>query len=55
MRIWVDADACPGEIKDILFRAASSTTARRDPMSECQPAVTLADMFESKVLRGPAR
>jgi len=22
MRIWVDADACPGEIKDILFRAA---------------------------------
>ena len=22
MQIWVDADACPGEIKDILFRAA---------------------------------
>jgi uncharacterized protein YaiI (UPF0178 family) len=22
MRIWVDADACPGAIKDILFRAA---------------------------------
>ncbi len=22
MRIWVDADACPGEIKEILFRAA---------------------------------
>ncbi len=22
MRIWVDADACPGPIKDILFRAA---------------------------------
>lgn len=22
MRIWVDADACPGEIKDLLFRAA---------------------------------
>ncbi|MGD8309241.1 MAG: YaiI/YqxD family protein [Chromatiales bacterium] len=22
MRIWVDADACPGVIKDILFRAA---------------------------------
>jgi uncharacterized protein YaiI (UPF0178 family) len=22
MRIWVDADACPGEIKGILFRAA---------------------------------
>lgn len=22
MRIWIDADACPGVIKDILFRAA---------------------------------
>ena len=22
MRIWVDADACPGPIRDILFRAA---------------------------------
>ncbi len=24
-RIWVDADACPGVIKDILFRAAERT------------------------------
>jgi len=24
-RIWVDADACPGAIKDILFRAAHRT------------------------------
>lgn len=23
MKIWVDADACPGEIKDLLFRAAN--------------------------------
>ena len=22
MRIWIDADACPGEIKEVLFRAA---------------------------------
>ena len=22
MQIWVDADACPGTVKDILFRAA---------------------------------
>lgn len=22
MQVWVDADACPGEIKDLLFRAA---------------------------------
>lgn len=25
MKIWVDADACPGVIKDILFRAARRT------------------------------
>jgi uncharacterized protein len=25
MRIWVDADACPGMIKEILFRAAERT------------------------------
>jgi uncharacterized protein YaiI (UPF0178 family) len=25
MNIWVDADACPGAIKDILFRAAQRT------------------------------
>lgn len=25
MKIWVDADACPGPIKDILFRAAERT------------------------------
>lgn len=25
MRIWIDADACPNMIKDILFRAANRT------------------------------
>jgi uncharacterized protein YaiI (UPF0178 family) len=25
MSIWVDADACPGVIKEILFRAAERT------------------------------
>ena len=28
MRIWVDADACPSAIKDILFRAAERTEVR---------------------------
>lgn len=28
MRIWVDADACPGEIKALLFRAANRTKTR---------------------------
>ena len=25
MKIWVDADACPGVIKNILFKAADRT------------------------------
>jgi len=25
MQIWVDADACPGQIKELLFRAAKRT------------------------------
>ena len=42
MQIWVDADACPGAIKDILFRAAErervqvtlvANTAMRIPSS----------------------
>ena len=28
MQIWVDADACPGEIKELLFRAAKRTETR---------------------------
>ncbi len=28
MNIWVDADACPGAVKDILFRAAARTGVR---------------------------
>ena len=28
MNIWVDADACPGEIKELLFRAAKRTKTK---------------------------
>jgi hypothetical protein len=28
MQIWVDADACPGEIKELLFRAAKRTQTK---------------------------
>jgi uncharacterized protein YaiI (UPF0178 family) len=28
MRIWVDADACPGDIKELLYRAAKRTQTR---------------------------
>jgi hypothetical protein len=28
MHIWVDADACPGDIKELLFRAARRTRTK---------------------------
>jgi hypothetical protein len=28
LQIWVDADACPGEIKELLFRAAKRTKTK---------------------------
>jgi uncharacterized protein YaiI (UPF0178 family) len=28
MQIWVDADACPGQIKELLFRAAKRTKTK---------------------------
>ena len=28
MQIWVDADACPGAVKELLFRAASRTETK---------------------------
>lgn len=28
MRIWVDADACPGDVKELLFRAADRRKVR---------------------------
>ena len=28
MQIWVDADACPGQVKELLFRAAKRTKTK---------------------------
>jgi uncharacterized protein len=28
MQIWVDADACPGDVKELLFRAAKRTRTK---------------------------
>jgi uncharacterized protein YaiI (UPF0178 family) len=47
MQVWVDADACPGAIMEILFRAADrkreqvtlvANTALRIPASPCPAA-----------------
>ena len=56
MRIWVDADACPQVIKDILFRAAeraqvvttlvSNMALPRTPTSEFVKTVRVAKGFD---------
>ncbi len=55
MRIWVDADACPGVIKDILYRAAEraqvhltlvANTALHTPRSPWIQLVQVARGFD---------
>jgi len=52
MQIWVDADACPAEIKELLYRAAERTKVKltlvanrslRIPQSEFIDAVLVPD------------
>ena len=54
MKIWVDADACPVVIKDILFRAAERTGVQltlvanqsvRIPTSRCIKSLQVASGF----------
>ena len=56
MKIWVDADACPGAIKEILFRAAERTRTQltlvanqplRTPPSKFISAVQVAAGFDA--------
>jgi uncharacterized protein YaiI (UPF0178 family) len=55
MRIWVDADACPGAIKDILFRAAErarvlltlvANSPLRTPRSDYVRSIRVAKGFD---------
>ncbi len=55
MKIWVDADACPAVIKDILFRAAERTGVQltlvanrsmRIPPSRCITFIQVAAGFD---------
>ena len=63
MKIWVDADACPGPIKDILFRAAQRarvpvTLVANHPMRvPASPLITLLqvssgfDVADNEIIR----
>ena len=51
MKIWVDADACPGAIKEILFRAAERTGTQLTLVAN-QPLRTPPSRFISAVQVG---
>lgn len=52
MQIWVDADACPGEIKELLFRAADRTKTKVTLVAN-HPLSTPRSAFISSVLVPP--
>ena len=47
MQIWVDADACPFEIKELLFRAAKRTQIRVTLVANQSMYVPPGDLFSS--------
>ena len=51
MQIWVDADACPGEIKELLFRAAKRTETKVTLVAN-QPMRTPRSEFIESLLVG---
>lgn len=51
MRIWVDADACPKTIKDIIFRAAIRTATQTILVSN-QPLSTPPSIYIKKIVVG---
>ena len=51
MQIWVDADACPGEIKELLFRAAERTKTKVTLVAN-QPMRTPNSEFIDSLLVG---
>ena len=56
MEIWVDADACPKVIKEILFRAADRVNVQVTPVANQAIQVPRSKHIPSiKVPAGPAR
>lgn len=51
MQIWIDADACPGEIKELLFRAAKRTGIKVTLVAN-QPIRTPRSEFIDSILVG---
>jgi uncharacterized protein YaiI (UPF0178 family) len=50
MRIWVDADACPGEIKELLFRAAKRTQTKVTLVANQGLAIPRSEFIDSLIV-----
>ncbi len=51
MQVWVDADACPGEIKQLLFRAAARRKVRVTLVANQPLHVPKSEYVDSVVVR----
>lgn len=54
MRIWVDADACPGEVKEVLFKAAKSREIRVTLVANMSMHTPTSKFIDSVVVKAGA-
>jgi uncharacterized protein YaiI (UPF0178 family) len=54
MQIWVDADACPGEIKELLYRAAERTKIMLTLVANQSLRIPRSDFIETLLVRDGA-
>jgi uncharacterized protein YaiI (UPF0178 family) len=54
MQIWVDADACPGEIKELLFRAAERKKIKLTLVANQSLRIPRSEFIETLLVRDGA-
>ena len=54
MQIWVDADACPGEIKELLFRAAERRKIKLTLVANQSLRIPRSEFIETLLVRDGA-
>jgi len=54
MQIWVDADACPGEIKELLYRAAERVKIKLTLVANQSLRVPRSEFIEALLVRDGA-
>ncbi|MCE9553892.1 MAG: YaiI/YqxD family protein [Planctomycetes bacterium] len=52
MQIWVDADACPGVIKELLFRAANRTKTKVTLVANQSMVTPRSEFIDSLLVSG---